>query len=54
LGYDHDFDLSHTVKPEELKNCLPQQESRWDAPDGQSWASFASGNGESMDATIDI
>ncbi|KAJ6091445.1 fungal-specific transcription factor domain-containing protein [Penicillium canescens] len=44
LAYDHDFDLSHTVRPEELKNCLPQLESRWDAPNGQSWASFASGN----------
>lgn len=32
------------MKADELQNCFPQQDGRWDASNAQAWATFGEEN----------
>ncbi|KAB8207284.1 hypothetical protein BDV34DRAFT_211626 [Aspergillus parasiticus] len=51
-AYDYNFDLCTTMRADELQNCLPQPEGRWNACNAQVWATFGEDNGSVTNYTL--
>ncbi|KAF7623101.1 hypothetical protein AFLA_010410 [Aspergillus flavus NRRL3357] len=51
-AYDYNFDLCTTMKADELQNCFPQQDDRWDASNAQAWATFGEENASIQNITL--
>ncbi|KAE8415640.1 hypothetical protein BDV36DRAFT_285212 [Aspergillus pseudocaelatus] len=51
-AYDYSFDLCTTMRADELQNCFPQPEDRWDASNAQVWATFGEESGPVKNITL--
>ncbi|KAE8308636.1 hypothetical protein BDV41DRAFT_581199 [Aspergillus transmontanensis] len=51
-AYGYNFDLCTTMRADELQNCLPQPEGRWNACNAQVWATFGEDNGSFTNYTL--